>query len=255
MLGRSVVEVLRHQGVEVYVPSGQTPSWMAMIASGDVVRARKLARQNIRILSEAIRSGYDVVTSEPSAALCLKEEYRGLDHTEDTELIANNTYEINSYLWNMHTKKELKDDFRPVTMSIVYHEPCHARVLDSRMPAYNLMKLIPGLQVTLANDGCSGMAGTYGLQRKNFRTSVRIGRALIATMKDTPGTIRRYRMHCLQAPDGTGNNQAHGPSGSITGLCLWSDATACGMVFSSQREHYRKLIVQLTRSSVPLSKR
>ncbi len=36
VLGRALVEVLQHQQVEVYCPSGQSPSYMAMITSGDV---------------------------------------------------------------------------------------------------------------------------------------------------------------------------------------------------------------------------
>jgi len=189
ILGRALVEVLRHQNVEVYIPTGQTPSFMAMIAAGDVVRARKLIKTNIKILSEAVRQGYDIVTTEPSAALCLRHEYRNLVQDEDTELIAKNTYEISSYLWSMHTKNELQLDFRPVNMSVLYHEPCHARVLDPSQPASNLLRLIPGLQVLAADAGCSGMAGTFGLQRKNYRMSLRIGRGLIGKMKETPAQL------------------------------------------------------------------
>lgn len=185
LLGRSVVEVLNHQGIDVYIPTNQTPSWMAMIASGDVERARKLAKTNIEILSEAVRAGYDIVTSEPSAALCLRHEYRSLIADEDTELIAKHTYLLDTYLWDMHSRNELELDFRPVNLSVLYHEPCHSRVLDPRNPALQLMKLIPGLNVERADAGCSGMAGTYGLRRKNFRNSVRIGRGLISAMKET----------------------------------------------------------------------
>ncbi|MCA9126663.1 MAG: anaerobic glycerol-3-phosphate dehydrogenase subunit C [Planctomycetales bacterium] len=185
LLGQALVEVLRHQRVEIYVPTAQTPSWMAMIAAGDVARAKKLMQTNVKTLSEAVRQGYDIVTTEPSAALCLREEYRHLMQNEDTELIANHTYEISSYLWHMHGRNELELDFRPVNLGVVYHQPCHARVLDAGEPALNLMRLIPGLQIQIADDGCSGMAGTFGLQRKNFRTSIRIGRGLVNTMKDS----------------------------------------------------------------------
>ncbi len=185
LLGRALVEVLRHQKVEVYIPTAQTPSYMAMIASGDINRAKKLVRTNIRILAEAVRQGYDIVTTEPSAALCLREEYRNLIQDEDTVLISKNTYDACSYLWSMHRQNELELDFNSVSMSVMYHEPCHSRVLDSNQPALNLLRLIPGLQVQTADAGCSGMAGTYGLQRKNFRTSLRIGWALISTMKGT----------------------------------------------------------------------
>jgi FAD/FMN-containing dehydrogenase/Fe-S oxidoreductase len=185
LLGRALVEVLRHQKVEVYIPSAQTPSWMAMIASGDVGRARKLIKTNVRTLADAVRQGYDIVSTEPSAVLCLREEYRSLIQDEDTELIAAHTYEACSYLWRMHKGNELELDFRPVSMSVMYHEPCHMRVLDPSSPALNLMRLIPGLQVQTADAGCSGMAGTFGLQRKNFRTSLRIGWGLVSTMKET----------------------------------------------------------------------
>ena len=185
MLGRALVEVLRHQKVEVYVPTTQTPSYMAMIASGDVERARKLVRTNISLLAEAVRQGYTIVTTEPSAALCLQQEYRHLFHSEETELIAANTYEACSYLWQMHSRNELELDFRPLSMSIMYHEPCHSRILDPSQPALNLLRLIPGLQVQTAEAGCSGMAGTFGLQRKNYRTSLRIGWPLVSTMKTT----------------------------------------------------------------------
>lgn len=185
LIGRAVVEVLRHQNVDVYVPTNQTPSWMSMIASGDIQRARKLVQTNIKLLADAIRQGYEVVTSEPSAALCLQQEYRALVDNEDTRLIAEHTQEICGYLWNLHQVNELELDLRPVNLSVVYHEPCHARTLNPSGPAQNLLSLIPALQIQPANVGCSGMAGTYGLQRKNFRNSVRIGWGLISTMKET----------------------------------------------------------------------
>jgi FAD/FMN-containing dehydrogenase/Fe-S oxidoreductase len=189
ILGRALIEVLRHQNVEIYIPTGQTPSYMAMLAAGDVVRARKLIKQNVKILSEAVRQGYDIVTTEPSAALCLREEYRHAFDDEDTELIAKNTYEACGYLWAMHTRNELELDFKPVNMSVLYHEPCHSRVLDSSGPALNLLQLIPGLLVQFADAGCSGMAGTFGLQRKNYRLSLRIGRGLIGKMKETSAQL------------------------------------------------------------------
>ncbi|MEZ6137397.1 MAG: anaerobic glycerol-3-phosphate dehydrogenase subunit C [Pirellulaceae bacterium] len=184
ILGRALVEVLRHNNVEIYIPTQQTPSFMAMIAAGDIGRARKLVKPNIKLLSEAVRQGYDIVTTEPSAALCLREEYRNLFQDEDTELISKNTYEACSYLWAMHAKNELELDFKPVNMSVLYHEPCHSRVLDGSEPAQNLLRLIPGLQVQSADAGCSGMAGTFGLQRKNYRLSLRIGRGLTSKVKE-----------------------------------------------------------------------
>lgn len=189
VLGRAVVEVLQHQQVEVYCPTNQTPSYMAMISSGDVGRARRLIKTNIELLADAVRQGYKIVTSEPSAALCLTQEYRQLLDNEDTRLIAENTSECCSYLWQMHLQNELELDFRPLNMSLLYHEPCHSRILDPRRPALELLKLIPGIQLQDADAGCSGMAGTFGLKQENFRTSLRIGRGLMTAVKETPAQL------------------------------------------------------------------
>lgn len=240
LLGRAVVEVLQHQNVDVYIPTQQTPAWMAMIASGDVVKARKRAKENIKLLAEAVRAGYQIVATEPSAVLCLTEEYRSLFQDEDTELISKNTLDVNSYLWTLHNQNELELDFRPVTMSVVYHEPCHSRVLDSRNPAYNLLKLVPGLQIERADVGCSGMAGTFGLQRKNFRTSARIGWRLISKMKETKAQFGATECTAckLQMEQGTTKPTVHPVAvlayayGKMPQLAAWFSSRNEGTVVS-----------------------
>ena len=240
LLGRALVEVMRHQRVEVYVPTNQTPSYMSMIASGDVARARKLIKPNIRLLAEAVRNGYDIVTTEPSAALCLQQEYRNVIQDEDTELISKHTYDACGYLWQMHTRNELELNFRPVSFSMVYHEPCHSRVLDPSHPALNLLKLIPGLQVQSADVGCSGMAGTFGLQRKNYRTSLRIGRSLISTMKETSAQLGTTECTAckLQMEQGTTKPTVHPIAmlayayGRMPQLATWFSARTEGLVVS-----------------------
>lgn len=189
VLGRSLVEVLRHHNINVYVPTAQSPSHMAMISAGDSQRARKLIANNVKLLAEGVRMGYDIVALEPTAILCFQNEYRHLIDNEDTQLIANNCYEASAYFWAMHERKELALDFKPVNFSVVYHEPCHARALYPIQPALNLLQLIPGLEVQLADMGCSGMAGTFGLQRKNLRTSLRIGWNLISLMRETQAQL------------------------------------------------------------------
>jgi FAD/FMN-containing dehydrogenase/Fe-S oxidoreductase len=238
LLGRALVEVLRHQRVEVYCPTTQTPSWMSMIASGDVVRAKKLMRTNVRLLAEAVRNGYDIVTTEPSAALCLQQEYCNLLQDEDTELISKHVYEASSYLWQMHLQNQLELDFKAVTLSVVYHEPCHSRVLDQNRPALNLLRLIPGLQIQNADDGCSGMAGVFGLQRKNYRTSLRIGRGLINTMKET--TAQFGATECtsckLQMEQGTTKPTVHPVAilayayGRMPQLAAWFTSRSEGLI-------------------------
>ncbi len=189
LLGIAAVEILQRNRTEVYVPPFSLNSYMAKIVMGDVERARKLLAPQIQQLAEAIRMGYQIVGIEPSTVLCLTREYPFLFDTEEAHLIAQNTTEIGRYLWDMHQLNELDLGLSPLPLSVMYHLPCHLRAIDPDQPGLQLLKLIPALQVFEADAGCSGMAGTFGLKRDNFRTSLRIGWPLIGKMQSSPVQI------------------------------------------------------------------
>jgi Fe-S oxidoreductase len=66
-----------------------------------------------------------------------------------------------------------------------YHQPCHLRALGVGTPGLDLIRSIPDLDVEYINRGCSGMAGTFGLRRDHFRTSLRAGRGLLSRLRDS----------------------------------------------------------------------
>jgi anaerobic glycerol-3-phosphate dehydrogenase C subunit len=184
-LGKAFVGVLKHNGVDVVVPQRQNVSGMSLISDGAVARAKKLAEKNVEQLAEWVRQGFQIVTTEPSAALAIRHEYLNLLSDSDAELVAANTMDATSYLWGLHEAGDLELDFKPVNASIGYHLPCHQRALANNVPAMQLLRLVPGLQVDLLDKGCSGMAGTYGIKRKNYVRSLRMGFALINAMRST----------------------------------------------------------------------
>lgn len=183
-LAEATVAVLKHNGVAVFVPPGQKQAGMAAIADGALDIARRFARKNVTILAEAIRQGYHVVASEPAAAVCLRHEYPQLLDEEDARLVAENSSEICSYLWKMHTVGKLQLDFNPVNFSLGYHMPCRMKALNVGSPGENLLRLIPGLSVQRCEEGCSGMAGTYGIKSANYRASLRVARGLLHRMRE-----------------------------------------------------------------------
>jgi FAD/FMN-containing dehydrogenase/Fe-S oxidoreductase len=184
-LAEAVVAVLQHNGVSVYVHPEQVPSGMARIAMGDVERARLAAKTNVARLAEAIRQGYEVITSEPSAALCLKHEYLHLLADDDAQLVARHTSDVCEYLWNLHRQGQLELDFKPQRLLAGYHLPCHVRAMTPEAPGEQLVRLIPGLTVERIDRGCSGMAGTYGLKAENFRNSLRAGFGLMSALRNS----------------------------------------------------------------------
>jgi FAD/FMN-containing dehydrogenase/Fe-S oxidoreductase len=182
-IGEALVAILEYNGVSVYVPKEPMQSGMAMIAMGAVERARALAERNVAVLADAVRQGYHIVATEPAAALCLAHEYPNLLDDEEARLVAANSSEACTYVWRMHLEKRLKLDLQRIDASVAYHQPCHSKALRVGTPAEHLLGLIPGLTVLAEEHGCSGMAGTFGLSRKNYRTSLRAGWDLISWLR------------------------------------------------------------------------
>lgn len=183
-IAEATVRVLKHNGVAVFVHPDLGPSGMAAITAGDVERVLPLVRDNIKLLAEAVRQGYTIVTSEPSTALCLTREYPHLVDDDDARLVAANTSEVCAYLWRLHESGKLELDFEPLPLTVGYHLPCHTRAVSQDVSGQNLLRLIPGLMVRHLDHGCSGMAGTYGLKRDHVRGSLRAGRGLIRALRD-----------------------------------------------------------------------
>ncbi|MBI1902243.1 MAG: anaerobic glycerol-3-phosphate dehydrogenase subunit C [Planctomycetia bacterium] len=184
-LGEALVAVLEHNGVAVYVHPKQQQSGMAMISLGALDRARRVAAHNVHILAEAVRQGYTIVATEPSAVLCLVREYPALIDDDDARLVAENTLEACTYLWRLHQGGNLQLDFRPVNAALAYHMPCHLKALYPDSAGLNLLRLVPALAVQHVEAGCSGMAGTFGLKRENYRSSLRAGWPLISSLRQS----------------------------------------------------------------------
>jgi Fe-S oxidoreductase len=100
-LAEALVAVMEHNNIAVYVHPQQQPSGMNRVAVGDVERARDTAARNVRILAESVRQGYEIVCTEPSAALCLTHEYADLLDDDDARLVATHTHDACTYLWQM----------------------------------------------------------------------------------------------------------------------------------------------------------
>ncbi|MBX3442581.1 MAG: anaerobic glycerol-3-phosphate dehydrogenase subunit C [Planctomyces sp.] len=183
-LGWALTRVLAHHGIPVFVPQQQIGSGMAMVSAGDLDAAREVAERNIRVLAEHAREGFTILCTEPAAALCLTQEYpRLLDHP-DVPVVAAQVVEAGALFEQLASSGRLKNDFQPLgNMTVGYHTPCHLRALHREPGLVSVLRRVPGLHVTPIEEGCSGMAGAFGLTREHYEMSIDIGRDLIDRMR------------------------------------------------------------------------
>jgi Fe-S oxidoreductase len=176
-LGFAVLDVLRYNNIEVVLPE-QLPAPLPAIVYGDVETARRDLTFSIRHLAEAVREGCEVICSEPSAALCLKQELRHFVTGDDAKLVSENTFELMDYLLDLYSQKKLKPLKKSVSSEYVYHMPCHLYACGGSGASIRLLDELCGVNVTDLKAGCCGIAGTFGMQKKNYDLSSQIGSSL-----------------------------------------------------------------------------
>jgi FAD/FMN-containing dehydrogenase/Fe-S oxidoreductase len=211
LIGVATVEVLRHNGIEVYVPPRQVGCGMAALAVGDVETAREAAVRNVRALADLAREGYRIVCSEPTAALMLSQDYLDLLDDTDTASVAAHTVELTTFLNELHDAGRLRTDFQTVNLALGHHVPCHLKALRGPAAGPRLLSLVPGLRVHTIDAGCSGMAGTWGMKAANHATSLTAGAGMFAEL-NRPGVLfgsTECSTCRMQMQEGSGKRTLH----------------------------------------------
>ena len=181
-LGKDLVKVLNALGVGVQLLDGEKCCGIAMITNGMSEGARKNANHNIAVLEKAVESGLGVIATSSTCTLTIREEYPellGVDNSKvkDSLLLATR------YIFEKIEKgAQLK--FRPdFHMKVAYHTPCHMEKLGWGVFSEKLLRMIPGVEFTLLDSNCCGIAGTYGFKKENYLVSQAIGAPLFEQIK------------------------------------------------------------------------
>ena len=170
----ATVKVLEANKIEVVVPE-QRCCGIALITMGAEARVRADAERNLATLLPLVDRGFTVVASAPSCGLALIEDYPRILGTEAARRLSDHTIDIHQYLWRLYLRGELRIDFKPVPVSVVYHNACHSVAQGITEEPIRLLKLVPGVDVRPIEDSCCGIAGTYGMRAENYDRAMAIG--------------------------------------------------------------------------------
>lgn len=183
-VGKAAVEILEAHGLTVVVPP-QRCCGIPRLGVGDLRGAREMGRRNVDSLLRTVR-GLDIVFSSTSCGLMLRHEYGPLLHLPGAEELARCLFDICEYLLRLHEEGKPAIPFRSIPIKAAYFAPCHLRTLDMGLPALELLRRVPGLDVRLIEAECCGLGGLYGFKREKFAIAEAIGKDLteaVARMK------------------------------------------------------------------------
>jgi glycerol-3-phosphate dehydrogenase subunit C len=102
---------------------------------------------------------------------------------EDLEKIASRIYDISEFLLELYDEGQLNTDFKKQTGRYLYHAPCHLRVQGIGTPSLELVRMLPGVEVTDADAGCCGISGNYGFKADKYDIAMAVGSNLFETIK------------------------------------------------------------------------
>jgi Fe-S oxidoreductase len=182
-LGFAVLKVLRANNIEVVIPT-QRPVPLPAICYGNIKTAKRDLSYNVKHLAPYANNGYKIICSEPSAALTLKDELRHFVKSKAAKMVSENTYELTQYLLELYHEGKIKTPDNSLAGDYIYHPPCHLQALGGS-GAIELLDKLCGLKIVDLNAGCCGLAGTFGMQLKNYDLSSRISKNLKEALENS----------------------------------------------------------------------
>ncbi|MBM7070338.1 FAD-binding and (Fe-S)-binding domain-containing protein [Actibacterium sp. 188UL27-1] len=158
---RAALRVLRAAGLRVAV--AQDGSGIALecgrtlLAVGCVEEARSEAQRVIEATRPAVAKGVPVIGLEPSSILTFRDEFLALCPGAEAEALAQATHTFEEFLVTLP-----KLPLTALEHPIYVHGHCHQKAQDAVTPMLDLLKRIPGAQVSFIESSCCGMAGAFG---------------------------------------------------------------------------------------------
>jgi len=181
-ISQCTLDVLIRNAAEVEIVGGANTG-ATRLMYGDIDGARKLIEKNVKRLAPLVADGFRVVFTNPQSTLFFRKAMLDCVDTSDARAVAGASFDLMQFLLSLHRAGRLDTRFRAVPVPLAYFAPCHLRALQIGKPSLDLLRLIPELPVADLGGGCCGMADTFGLRKKNYDLSMKIGRPLFDTLR------------------------------------------------------------------------
>lgn len=172
-VGEAVVKVLRHLGVDVSFPEGQTCCGQIGFNGGYRQDAREVARHFVEVFE---REEHIVVPSGSCASM-VKVYYADLFADEPEMLerargVAEKTHEFSDFIVNVLGVTEVGSSSSGL---VTYHDACHLlRELNISEEPRTLIENVKGveLQEMPKSDGCCGFGGLFAVKYAHISTAI-----------------------------------------------------------------------------------
>lgn len=175
-VGINTYKVLVSLGYEVIVPQLKCCG-KPFLSKGMLSKAKSLASENIKILSQIIDEDSVIVGIEPSCLLTIFDDYPDLLN-QDLEIkkIINKVMLVGDLIVRDFSKGLPDKLFKSVDRKVLFHGHCHQKSLFGTSKINKLLNLLPSVVVEEIQSGCCGMAGTFGFESEHYEISIKMAK-------------------------------------------------------------------------------
>lgn len=161
----ATLRVLAKNGVEVVIPRGQGCCGSLGLHTGELERARNLARSNFGVFPKDVDA---VITNAAGCGSGMKEYgvlFAGQPEQTEAKTFASRVKDVSEFLAELGL---ITPPALPQPLKVAYHDACHlAHAQSITAPPRQLLASIPNLTLADIPEGemCCGSAGTYNLEQ------------------------------------------------------------------------------------------
>ncbi len=176
-LGKDFVAVMNAFGYGVHLMDERCCG-VAKIVNGMIPAATRDAKINISEFEKSVGKGREIVTVSTTCTMTMLEEYPELLKVDNSK-VKDHISLVEQFLYKAIASGEVKPVWKEGWKArAAYHCPCHQERLGLGIFTTELLKMIPGMELTELESNCCGIAGTYGFKKENFKYSQMIGKPL-----------------------------------------------------------------------------
>lgn len=184
-LSKDLVKIMNACGYGVRLLEKEKCCGVALIANGMSEQARRQGELNMASMRKAIANGDEVLTTSSTCTLTMRDEYKHLLHIDNDD-VRQHLSLTTRWLYRMVEAGKIKLVFRKdFSQKIAYHTACHMERMGWAIYSTGLLRMIPGVSLTVLDSQCCGIAGTYGFKKENYQRSQAIGAPLFKHIKET----------------------------------------------------------------------
>jgi Fe-S oxidoreductase len=153
--------------------------------------AREEARRTIAALAPYAERGVPIVGLEPSCLLTLRDEFLALVPGDAARALASQAMLFEEFVARELEAGRWSPPLRPLERRAIVHGHCHQKAFGLMPSVVRALAAIPGLEATLIESSCCGMAGMFGYEAEHYQVSMRMAeRDLLPAVRSTdPGTL------------------------------------------------------------------